>query len=80
MREALLDGINLIGKWSTADVFVVAIYAAYVGAKNSIGVGQSVHCETTYGPGFYWFTAYCIVPLAAQQAAVGLRRTGHAVR
>ena len=79
-REWLLNAINLIGKWSMADVFVVAIYTAYLGAKNSIGVGQPVHFETTYGPGFYWFTAYCIVSLAAQQAAVGLMRERNRVR
>lgn len=74
VRAVLLNGINIIGKWSMADVFVVAIYTAYLGAKNSIGVGQPVHFETTYGPGFYWFTAYCIVSLAAQQAAIALMR------
>lgn len=79
-REWLLNAINLIGKWSMADVFVVAIYTAYLGAKNSIGVGQPVHFETTYGPGFYWFTAYCIISLAAQQAAVALMREQSRVR
>lgn len=74
MRAVLLNGINVIGKWSMADVFVVAIYTAYLGAKNSVGIGQPVHFETTYGPGFYWFSAYCIVSLAAQQAAVALMR------
>jgi hypothetical protein len=74
MREALLNTINVIGKWSMADVFVVAIYTAYLGAKNSVGVGQPLHFETTYGPGFYWFAAYCIVSLAAQQVAVGLMK------
>ncbi len=73
-REMLLNAINVIGKWSMADVFVVSIYTAYLGAKNSIGVGQPVHFETTYGPGFYWFAAYCVVSLAAQQAAVALMR------
>ena len=73
-REWLLNSINVIGKWSMADVFVVAIYTAYLGAKNSVGIGQPVHFETTYESGFYWFTAYCIVSLAAQQAAVALMR------
>lgn len=74
VRERLLAFINVIGKWSMADVFVVAIYSAYLGAKSSIGVGQPIHFETSYGPGFYWFTAYCIVSLAAQQVAVALMR------
>ncbi len=73
-REKALGFINFIGKWSMADVFVVAIYTAYLGAKNSVGVGEPIHFETQYGPGFYWFSAYCIVSLAAQQAAVALMR------
>lgn len=74
LRYRLLTIINVIGKWSMADVFVVAIYTAYLGARSSVGVGQPVHFETEYGPGFYWFTAYCVVSLAAQQAAVALMR------
>jgi uncharacterized paraquat-inducible protein A len=73
-RERLMAFINWIGKWSMADVFVVAIYTAYLGARSSVGVGQPVHFETSYGPGFYWFAAYCVVSLAAQQAAVALLR------
>lgn len=74
IRERLLGFINVIGKWSMADVFVVSIYTAYLGARSSVGVGQPIHFETTYGPGFYWFASYCIVSLAAQQAAVALMR------
>jgi hypothetical protein len=73
-REKILKFINVIGKWSMADVFVVSIYTAYLGARSSVGVGQPIHFETEYGPGFYWFTAYCIVSLAAQQVAVALLR------
>jgi hypothetical protein len=71
-REKILGFINWIGKWSMADVYVVAIYTAYLGAKSSVGVGQPIHFETEYGPGFYWFAAYCVVSLAAQQVAVKL--------
>lgn len=74
VRERLLGFINWIGKWSMADVFVVAIYTAYLGARSSVGVGQPLHFETEYGPGFYWFAAYCVVSLAAQQVAVALMR------
>jgi hypothetical protein len=74
IREKILSFINVIGKWSMADVFVVSIYTAYLGARSSVGVGQPVHFETEYGPGFYWFAAYCVVSLAAQQVAVGLLR------
>lgn len=75
LRYRIFSLINGIGKWSMADVFVVAIYTAYLGAKSSVGVGQVVHFETQYGPGFYWFAAYCVVSLAAQQAALALLRS-----
>jgi hypothetical protein len=73
-REKLLSFINWIGKWSMADVYVVAIYTAYLGARSSVGVGQPLHFETEYGPGFYWFAAYCVVSLASQQVATSLMR------
>ncbi len=73
-RGKILSFINVIGKWSMADVFLVAIYTAYLGARSSVGIGQAIHFETHYGPGFYWFAAYCVVSLAAQQVAVGLMR------
>lgn len=73
-RERLLGFINAIGKWSMADVFVVSIYTAYLAARNSEGVGQPIHFQTEYGPGFYYFAAYCVVSLAAQQAAVAMLR------
>lgn len=74
LRGKLLGLINGIGKWSMADVFVVAIYTAYLGAKSSVATGQIIHFETSYGPGFYWFSAYCIVSLAAQQYTAHLLR------
>ena len=67
--------INAIGKWSMADVFLVAIYTAYLAARSSEGVGQAIHFETEYGPGFYWFAAYCVFSLAAQQVATALLRS-----
>ena len=71
---ALLNFINAIGKWSMADVFLVAIYTAYLAARSSEGVGQAIRFQTEYGPGFYWFAAYCVFSLGAQQAATALLR------
>ncbi len=70
----ILNFINGIGKWSMADVFLVAIYTAYLAARSSEGVGQAIHFETEYGPGFYWFAGYCVFSLAAQQFATALLR------
>ncbi len=71
----ILAFINGIGKWSMADVFLVAIYTAYLAARSSEGVGQAIHFETEYGPGFYWFAAYCVFSLGAQQIATALLRS-----
>jgi len=55
-----------------ADVFVVALFIAYLAAKASTTVpGPSspalVVFTAHFGPGFYWFTAYCLFSLASQQ-------------
>ena len=73
-RRRTLDFVELIGKWSMADVFVVALFIAYLAAQAS----QTPPGDPNYPPpmvaftaslgaGFYWFAAYCIFSLAAQQ-------------
>jgi paraquat-inducible protein A len=69
--------LRRIGKWSMADVMVVAIFLAYLstryqedgvretlqlfGAK--IEVLLSSQMISSLEPGFYWFLAYCLVSL-----------------
>ena len=71
--------LALIGKWSMADVFVVAILIAYLfttgeGASSTeqvslmgmkIPVKISLEMLSGLGSGFYFFTSYCLVSLAA---------------
>jgi hypothetical protein len=72
-RARTLHFVELIAKWSMADVFVVALFIAYLAAKASTTVpGPSsspalVVFSAHFGPGFYWFTAYCLFSLASQQ-------------
>ncbi len=73
-RRRALDFVELIGKWSMADVFVVALFIAYLAAQASqTPPGDPnfpppmVAFTASFGAGFYWFTAYCIFSLAAQQ-------------
>jgi uncharacterized paraquat-inducible protein A len=72
-RAQTLHFVELIAKWSMADVFVVALFIAYLAAKASTTVpGPSaspalVVFTAHFGPGFYWFTAYCLFSLASQQ-------------
>ena len=63
----------MIAKWSMADVFVVALFIAYLAAKASTTAPGSaaapplVAFTAHFGPGFYWFAAYCLFSLASQQ-------------
>ena len=73
-RRRTLEFVELIGKWSMADVFVVALFIAYLAAQASqTPPGDPnypppmVAFTADFGAGFYWFTAYCIFSLAAQQ-------------
>jgi hypothetical protein len=79
-RRRTLNFVEVIAKWSMADVFAVALFIAYLAARASQtppGAGfvpQVVIFTATFGPGFYWFAGYCLVSLAVQQAtARGMR-------
>ena len=73
-RARWLHFVELIAKWSMADVFAMALIIAYLAARASQappGPGfapQLVSFTATFGPGFYWFAAYCLISLATQQA------------
>lgn len=71
-RRRTLHLVELIAKWSMADVFAVALFIAYLAARasqNSPGAAVSLVTFTaTFGPGFFWFAGYCLVSLATQQA------------
>lgn len=77
-RRRLLTFVELIGKWSMADVFVVALFIAYLAAQASQsapGDAQAtglVSFSAHFGPGFYWFAAYCVFALASQQLTTRL--------
>lgn len=60
-RLKLYRFVYAIGKWSMADVFVVGVFLAYLATKTNEGI----HAQLENG--FYWFTAYCIISLAAIQ-------------
>src|SRR5262249_44198878 len=78
-RVRTLRFVELIAKWSMADVFVVALFIAYLAAKASQAapgdpnaVAALVAFTATFGSGFYWFAAYCLFSLASQQVSVRL--------
>lgn len=71
-RQRTLRFVEIIAKWSMADVFAVALFIAYLAAAASQSAPgsafQVVSFSATFGPGFYWFAAYCLTSLAHQQA------------
>jgi hypothetical protein len=79
VRRRTLRFVEAIAKWSMADVFVVAIFIAYLAAQASAtptqGPGAApamIAFTARLGPGFYWFAAYCLFSLASQQLTVRL--------
>jgi hypothetical protein len=71
-RRRTLGFVETIAKWSMADVFAVALFIAYLAAAASqtpsgAAAFQVVSFTATFGPGFYWFAAYCLASLAHQQ-------------
>jgi hypothetical protein len=73
-RERTLRFVETIAKWSMADVFVVALFITYLAAQASAtptsgpeAAPALIAFTAHFGPGFYWFTAYCLFSLASQQ-------------
>ena len=70
-RRRTLGFVEAIAKWSMADVFVVALFITYLAAmasQTTPAQGASlVAFKAEFGPGFYWFAAYCVFSLASQQ-------------
>jgi uncharacterized paraquat-inducible protein A len=79
--QQLVSFVNIIGKWSMADVFVVAVFLAVFSTNHAETMNQhqlslfgfkldimmSSATVSNIGVGFYYFTAYCIVSLIGTQ-------------
>jgi hypothetical protein len=79
--ERLYNFVGIIGKWSMADVFVVAIFLAILStnhadtasAKSLSVFGFSINLElstqtlSAVGEGFYYFLGYCLLSLLGSQ-------------
>ena len=79
--QQLVSFVNIIGKWSMADVFVVAVFLAVFSTNHAETMSQhqlslfgfkldimmSSATVSNIGVGFYYFTAYCIVSLIGTQ-------------
>jgi hypothetical protein len=81
VRRRTLSFVVAIAKWSMADVFVVAIFIAYLAAQASTVPTNGeqtapalIAFTADFGLGFYFFAAYCIFSLASQQITARLAR------
>ena len=81
IEKAIINFVGKIGKWSMADVFVVAIFLAILSTDHGeteshqtlaifgFKLDLIISSETlsAVGHGFYFFTAYCLVSLLGTQ-------------
>ena len=74
LRQRTLSFVVSIAKWSMADVFVVALFIAYLAAQASTAPVSGANpappllaFDARFGSGFYWFAAYCLFSLGTQQ-------------
>jgi Paraquat-inducible protein A len=82
-RGAIVRFVETIAKWSMADVFAVALFIVFLAAQatqRTPGAEASapplLAFSAAFGPGFYWFAAYCIFSLASQQYTARLLTRG----
>lgn len=80
-KMRIISFVNTIGKWSMADVFVVAIFLTVMSTNHASTVqqekvsffGMAISFElssqtlSSVGSGFYYFLAYCILSVIASQ-------------
>lgn len=83
--------VSAIGKWSMADVFVVAVLLAVLSTNHADTESQqqlvifglkldlmlSSSTLSAVGPGFYYFTAYCLVSLIGSQITHWANKTAN---
>ena len=74
VKKWLILLVDLIGKWSMADVFVVGVLLAFLATRDQVQeslftvpillteveIGMETHLTSTLGPGFYFFLGYCL--------------------
>jgi paraquat-inducible protein A len=56
-RDRAVHLVHLVGRWSMADVFVVAVLLAM------LALGRDPATRAMTGPGLYFFAGYCLVAL-----------------
>lgn len=74
-KSLLLSTSNSISKWSMADVFVIAIFIAFLASNGLQQSGGLVDFQASLGQGFWYFLGYCMVSiLGTQLLSAGLQQ------
>ena len=88
VSDKLLGVVNAIGKWSMADVFVVAVFLAVLSTNHAetstvknfsvfgfkLAVEISSQTLSQVGAGLYYFTGYCVLSIFGTQL-MGVTKT-----
>ncbi|WJG09966.1 paraquat-inducible protein A [Aliiglaciecola sp. LCG003] len=83
LERVLFNIVASIGKWSMADVFVIAVFLAILSTNHAettnsnefslfgfkLALDVSTQTLSNAGQGFYYFTAYCLVSLLGTHLA-----------
>lgn len=67
VRQILMSVSNAISKWSMADVFVIAIFIAFLAGNGMQESRGLVEFEATLGVGFWYFLSYCLLSILGTQ-------------
>ena len=93
LQNKLANFVTTIGKWSMADVFVVAVFLAVLSTNHTdtaqeheltffgmqIGFQISTQTLSNVGQGFYFFVAYCVLSLLGSQLLLSAIKNEHAI-
>ncbi len=66
-KQRLLKMSGLLSKWSMSDVFVMAILVAFLTVNANEQTLGAVQLNAELQSGFYFFSAYCLLAIAAGQ-------------
>ena len=80
-RARVVYLVDLISKWSMADVFVIGVFLAFLATENQgqqnvfnisilgqqVDVTMGTTLTSTLGPGFYFFLSYCLFSIGWTQ-------------
>ena len=79
MGRRLLVLNSVLGKWSMADVFVMAMLIAFMAGRASEGMGELLVMNADLERGFWYFVGYCLFAIAAGLVLTRLAESPDAV-